>query len=250
VKPRAALRRISSAATTGSASQASWHGIMRPGQVPAQTSSSQSLKARSDASPSSRSFMRRKRQPREPERRGGKAQGRLDADRVHVAHALADVPDRGMQLVEVDGAEVALARLPAADAVGPEQGHALVLEDPVVDPGRVALDAGRARLEPRGEASFEQVGRLDQMVVDGHDPIAQLRRRQLAAPDQRSLRPRVFQDLFEQVCHGRVSVPVPETSSRCHRGKQQPGRPAWWPPNSPILGMPGGTVRRSRSRPW
>src|SRR5581483_4119117 len=43
LKPRSALRRISSAATTGSDSQGSWQGMMRSGYGPAQASRCQSL---------------------------------------------------------------------------------------------------------------------------------------------------------------------------------------------------------------
>src|SRR5690606_29061054 len=67
---------------------------------------------------------------REAEGRGWEAERSLDADRVHRAYALVDVPDGGMHLVEVDGAEIALAGLPAPDRIRPEQRHALVLEHP------------------------------------------------------------------------------------------------------------------------
>ena len=58
LKPRAALARTSAAATSTSANQGSWRGMMRSGYVPAHTSMCQSLKARRQASPRSLSAAR------------------------------------------------------------------------------------------------------------------------------------------------------------------------------------------------
>src|SRR4051794_27712790 len=55
-KPRSALARTRSAATSGSGNQVICSGMMRPGWVPAQTSWCQSFHARTQASPSSGSF--------------------------------------------------------------------------------------------------------------------------------------------------------------------------------------------------
>src|SRR4051812_48547437 len=64
--PRAALRRISPAATTGSLSHGSWHGMKRARSVAHHSSIIQSLYARSEASPSSGSFTRANRLPANP----------------------------------------------------------------------------------------------------------------------------------------------------------------------------------------
>ena len=51
--PRAAFARTSAAATSGSSSHGTWHGMIRPGYVPAHSSWCQSFAARTTASASS-----------------------------------------------------------------------------------------------------------------------------------------------------------------------------------------------------
>ena len=75
LNPRSALRRTSSAATSGSRSHASCSGMMRSGYVPAHTSWCQSFHARTHARPSSWSWLRAKATPAKPgdERREAEA---------------------------------------------------------------------------------------------------------------------------------------------------------------------------------
>ncbi|CNI38351.1 Uncharacterised protein [Mycobacterium tuberculosis] len=66
LKPRSALRRISSGASCGSASHGSCNGMIRSGWLPAHTSRCQSFQARSVASPSSRSSLFQNTVPAKP----------------------------------------------------------------------------------------------------------------------------------------------------------------------------------------
>ncbi len=71
-KPRVALRRTSSAATSGSRSHASCSGMIRSGYAPAHTSWCQSFHARTHASPSSGSWLRANAAPANPAMSDGK----------------------------------------------------------------------------------------------------------------------------------------------------------------------------------
>ncbi len=72
LKPRAALRLTSCAASATSASQGSCSGMMRSGYVPAHTSACQSFQARIDARPSSGSSDLEKTDPQKPATSEGK----------------------------------------------------------------------------------------------------------------------------------------------------------------------------------
>ena len=88
--PRAALRRISSAASSGSASHGSWQGMKRSRSVAHHSSIIQSLYACSDASPSSGSCMRAKRLPAKPQS-------------VEPKHSEAQIPATSMSARRVIG---------------------------------------------------------------------------------------------------------------------------------------------------
>ena len=83
LNPRSALRRTSSAATSGSRNQASCNGMMRSGYEPAQTSWCQSFHARTHASPSAGSWLRANAAPANPAMSDGK-------------HSDAQMPARSM----------------------------------------------------------------------------------------------------------------------------------------------------------
>jgi hypothetical protein len=112
-----------------------------------------------------------------------------------------------VQIVEVDLPEVRVARLEPEPRVRAQQRHPVVVEDPPVVALLVALDARRVGREALGHATGEGVGRLRDVVVDRHDPVATRTCRHRLPLAQLGLLAGIRQDAFEQVSHRGLRAP-------------------------------------------
>ena len=144
--------------------------MMRSGYVPAHTSWCQSFHARTHASPSSWSLAAREHRAREPGDERREAERRPDAGEVHVGDAGVDVPAALAHLVEARRLHAPLVLRPADHRVEPDVREQLVLVGPrLACRRRTRRAAARASASVRGHPAVEQVGRLDEVVVDGDD---------------------------------------------------------------------------------
>ena len=107
--------------------------------------------------------------PAEARDQRGEAERGPDAGQVHVGHPLVDVEAPGPHLVESSGLHAPLG--PGAPDYGVEAdvGVPVRLEDPALGAGRILDDAGRLLLQGGGQSAFEQIGWLNEMVVDRDD---------------------------------------------------------------------------------
>ena len=96
----------------------------------------------------------------------GEAQRGPDAGAVHVEHAGVDVEAARPHFVEAGRLHAPFRAWPPHHRVEPDVGIVLPLEDPALRPVLLLDDAGRRRGEGGGEAMFEQVRRLNEVVVD------------------------------------------------------------------------------------
>ena len=103
---------------------------------------------------------------RETGERRREVQGRVDAVEVHVAHARIDVPRAASHLVEADGVERQLLLRPAHDRVEADLVVAVAVVQPVLHAVVVGLDTRRALGVLGGDPALEEVGWLDEVVVD------------------------------------------------------------------------------------
>ena len=186
LKPRAALRRISSAATCGSRRNAIWFGMKRPGAAPHHASRCQSLYARIATSASSSSVGHSVRRcPTKPGRNDGKQSDAatpsmsMSATRASTSQAPRRISSKrvGSKPYSVDGRPTT-ALNPTFGSTWPCQTHAS-------PPSSVGDDArflvGVLLREPAGE----RVGRFDDVVVDGDDGVRPLARFGLRQPGDR-----------------------------------------------------------------
>ena len=97
----------------------------------------------------------------------GEAERGPDAGPVHVLDAGGDVEAARAHLVEAGRVHAPLVAGPADDRVQADVGVAVALEDPGLRSVGLLDHLRRAVLERGGQASLEQVGRLDEVVVDG-----------------------------------------------------------------------------------
>ena len=164
--PRAALRRTSAAASTGSARYVIPIGMLRSGCGEYHSSWYQSFHARTVASAELGIGAA-------PEHRAAEAgdlrrevHRRPHAVEVHVVHARFDVVTAGSDLVEARRLERPLVARTAGDRAEAGELEALALEHPRLV-AVVVLDHVRcARLQSCRQPPFEHPGRLDEVVVD------------------------------------------------------------------------------------
>ena len=166
LKPRSALRRTSAAATSGSPSQTSCSGIMRSGYVPAHTSWCQSFHARTHARPSSGSLLFANATPANPAMSDGKQRlAQMPATSMSAMRAwMSQQPLRISSKRAGSIVHSSLGR--PMTAFKPDVREQLVLVGPRLLAVLELDEPGRGVDEVRGHASLEQVGRLDEVVVD------------------------------------------------------------------------------------
>ena len=183
LNPRSALRRTSSAATSGSSRYGSCSGIMRAGRE-GRPLLDHPVVPRAHARQREIGIVGELLEPLtgEPGEERREAERRVHAVQVHVGDAGADVPRAAAHLVEAGRLEAVLGDGPAHDRVEPDVGHLLALEHPRLAAVGALDDARRAFGERGGETAGEGVGRLDDVVVDRDDREVPFRRLRLGQP--------------------------------------------------------------------
>ena len=129
-KPRSALRRISSRASSGSVRNVMPSGMIRSGYGEYHSSNSQSFQACVTASPSSGSEHCEKTRPQNPVIMRREVERRPHAVDVHVLDAGVDVAAARPHLVEAERLELHRLGPPAGDRVHADLGELLAVELP------------------------------------------------------------------------------------------------------------------------
>ena len=101
----------------------------------------------------------------------GKAHRRRDPGQVHVLDPGVDVPAAAAHLVEVGRLHRPLVLRSSDTAFNPMFGKSGPRRSQTWRPSRRSTTCGRPVGQPSRHAALEQVGRLDQVVVDRHDAM-------------------------------------------------------------------------------